>query len=270
MMPGGRVSVPPFRAARRPRRAPPRSEALAVDLRLPGGDHGRGCGPVVGRREVAHHLGSEFRAAMRTTPGRASRFADRSRRRPVPEDWRLPATQRTLAVRTGAIMNRDPRRASGRLRRRKPADHALPAGRRRSRGGGQPVACSIHRTRIRHLTADLGRSRAERSAGTHHGRDLHRQPSPRAVALDNLQQPLGAAPRSRTRAGTTQPSPSPVPDRRGASCGVPVNCALHRAVWRQPQTCIWTETDPYEYRTTAAIVPCLDAQHHRRRDGCDR
>ena len=31
-------------------------------------------------------------------------------------------------------------------------------------------------------------------------------------------------------------------------------------VWRQPQTCIWTETDPYEYRATAAIVPCLDAR----------
>jgi hypothetical protein len=30
-------------------------------------------------------------------------------------------------------------------------------------------------------------------------------------------------------------------------------------VWRQPQTCIWTETNPYEYRTTAAIVPCLEA-----------
>ena len=30
-------------------------------------------------------------------------------------------------------------------------------------------------------------------------------------------------------------------------------------VWRQPQSCIWTDTRPYEYRTTAAIVPCLDA-----------
>ena len=30
-------------------------------------------------------------------------------------------------------------------------------------------------------------------------------------------------------------------------------------VWRRPQTCIWTETNPYEYRTTAAIVPCLEA-----------
>jgi hypothetical protein len=30
-------------------------------------------------------------------------------------------------------------------------------------------------------------------------------------------------------------------------------------VWRQPQGCIWTETYPYEYITTAAIVPCLDA-----------
>ena len=30
-------------------------------------------------------------------------------------------------------------------------------------------------------------------------------------------------------------------------------------VWRRPQPCIWTETHPYEYLTTAAIVPCLDA-----------
>ena len=30
-------------------------------------------------------------------------------------------------------------------------------------------------------------------------------------------------------------------------------------VWRQAQTCLWTETNPYEYRTTAAIVPCLEA-----------
>ena len=30
-------------------------------------------------------------------------------------------------------------------------------------------------------------------------------------------------------------------------------------VWRKQQPCIWTETFPYEYRTTAAIVPCLEA-----------
>lgn len=30
-------------------------------------------------------------------------------------------------------------------------------------------------------------------------------------------------------------------------------------VWQRPQPCVWTETTPYEYRTTAAIVPCLDA-----------
>ena len=30
-------------------------------------------------------------------------------------------------------------------------------------------------------------------------------------------------------------------------------------VWRRPQPCIWTDTRPYEYRTTAAIVPCLEA-----------
>ena len=30
-------------------------------------------------------------------------------------------------------------------------------------------------------------------------------------------------------------------------------------VWRQPQPCIWAETTPYEYRTTAAVVPCLAA-----------
>jgi hypothetical protein len=30
-------------------------------------------------------------------------------------------------------------------------------------------------------------------------------------------------------------------------------------VWRQPQPSRWTETFPYEYRTTAVIVPCLDA-----------
>lgn len=29
--------------------------------------------------------------------------------------------------------------------------------------------------------------------------------------------------------------------------------------WRQLQPCVWTDTRPYEYRTTAAIVPCLDA-----------
>ena len=30
-------------------------------------------------------------------------------------------------------------------------------------------------------------------------------------------------------------------------------------VWRRPQPCVWTDTRPYEYRTTAAIVPCLEA-----------
>ena len=35
--------------------------------------------------------------------------------------------------------------------------------------------------------------------------------------------------------------------------------ATFELVWRQPQSCIWTVTYPYEYRTTAAIVPCLDA-----------
>ena len=30
-------------------------------------------------------------------------------------------------------------------------------------------------------------------------------------------------------------------------------------VWHQPQPCIWAETTPYEYRTTAAVVPCLAA-----------
>jgi hypothetical protein len=29
--------------------------------------------------------------------------------------------------------------------------------------------------------------------------------------------------------------------------------------WRRPQPCVWTDTRPYEYRTTAAIVPCLEA-----------
>jgi hypothetical protein len=33
----------------------------------------------------------------------------------------------------------------------------------------------------------------------------------------------------------------------------------HRLVCRSSQPCIWTETHPYEYLTTAAIVPCLDA-----------
>ena len=30
--------------------------------------------------------------------------------------------------------------------------------------------------------------------------------------------------------------------------------------WRQLQPCVWTDTRPYEYETTAAIVPCLDAE----------
>lgn len=30
--------------------------------------------------------------------------------------------------------------------------------------------------------------------------------------------------------------------------------------WRRLQSCVWTETRPYEYETTAAIVPCLDAE----------
>lgn len=30
-------------------------------------------------------------------------------------------------------------------------------------------------------------------------------------------------------------------------------------VWRRPQPAIWTDTRPYEYTTTAVIVPCLDA-----------
>jgi hypothetical protein len=30
-------------------------------------------------------------------------------------------------------------------------------------------------------------------------------------------------------------------------------------VWRRPLPSRWTETFPYEYRTTAVIVPCLDA-----------
>ncbi|HEU5486822.1 MAG TPA: hypothetical protein VFU98_18095 [Microlunatus sp.] len=30
-------------------------------------------------------------------------------------------------------------------------------------------------------------------------------------------------------------------------------------VWRRPLDGRWTETHPYEYRTTAVIVPCLDA-----------
>lgn len=29
--------------------------------------------------------------------------------------------------------------------------------------------------------------------------------------------------------------------------------------WGQLQPCVWTDTRPYEYRTTAAIVPCRDA-----------
>ncbi len=30
-------------------------------------------------------------------------------------------------------------------------------------------------------------------------------------------------------------------------------------IWRRRQPCVWTDTRPYEYATTAAIVPCLDA-----------
>lgn len=30
-------------------------------------------------------------------------------------------------------------------------------------------------------------------------------------------------------------------------------------VWREPTPVVWTETQPYEYDTTAVIVPCLDA-----------